>query len=438
MLRGRSATLRSRSRAAIPRNAPAPLGSVRDAARHPVRTSVYSRNSVRSFEAGGLRHEGGTQVGGTDGVGILDHHLLAGVESRGGHPERKRQDEGQQTERGAHRRTDRGLPVRPADACLRLPNQRPSSTAANASTRVNAEESWYRYFGPMRSCSPPLTSSRLDLGRFCKRYARKFLARQPNFCRRMSSFDVSGEGSVVLLPDPAEQNMPRGSLSTQPSASQVALAERFCQTRALTTALIAPLAAEDCVVQSMPDASPAKWHLAHTTWFFEQFVLGPHAPAYREFDPRFGYLFNSYYETVGDRHRRAERGLLTRPTLEDVRAYRDYVDEGVLDLLGRGTSSRARDAHRSRPASRAAAPGTAPHRSEASLVLQSVAPTYRELEMSEPADLEPLLFYQCPEGIYEIGHSGSCVLFRQRDAAAPCLSRAIRSRASPDQQCRVS
>src|SRR5262245_40704582 len=132
--------------------------------------------------------------------------------------------------------------------------------------------------------------------------------------------------------------MPLGSLSTQSSAPLTALAERFCRIRALTTALIAPLAAEDCVVQSMADASPSKWHLAHTTWFFEQFVLGPHLPGYRAFDPRYGYLFNSYYESIGERQRRADRGLLTRPTLEEVRAYRDRVDEGVSDLLERGTS----------------------------------------------------------------------------------------------------
>ncbi len=191
----------------------------------------------------------------------------------------------------------------------------------------------------------------------------------------------------------------------------MALAERFCQTRALTIALIAPLAAEDCVVQSMPDASPAKWHLAHTTWFFEQFVLGPHAPAYREFDPRFGYLFNSYYETVGDRHRRAERGLLTRPTLEDVRAYRDSVDEGVLDLLAHGTSAEV-----------AALIELGLHHEQQHqellltdlkhlLSCNPLRPTYRELDVSEPADLEPLLFYQCPEGIYEIGHSGSAFSF---------------------------
>ncbi len=83
---------------------------------------------------------------------------------------------------------------------------------------------------------------------------------------------------------------------------------RFGSVRAHTVALAAPLSAEDCVVQSMPDASPVKWHLAHTSWFFEQFVLRPHLPGYRVLDERFGYLFNSYYEAVGPRHEAAGAG----------------------------------------------------------------------------------------------------------------------------------
>jgi len=106
--------------------------------------------------------------------------------------------------------------------------------------------------------------------------------------------------------------------------------------RRMTERLCEPLAAEDCVVQSMPDASPAKWHLAHTSWFFETFVL-PAAPGgYRPFDPRFGYLFNSYYNAVGDRLPRPRRGLLSRPTVEEVYRYRAHVDGAMRGLLESG------------------------------------------------------------------------------------------------------
>ena len=93
---------------------------------------------------------------------------------------------------------------------------------------------------------------------------------------------------------------------------------RYAGVRALTETLAAPLSAEDQCVQSMPDASPTKWHLAHTTWFFETLVLMPHAPDYEPYDRRFQYLFNSYYEALGARHPRPQRGLLTRPTLKEV------------------------------------------------------------------------------------------------------------------------
>src|SRR6185503_5921290 len=109
--------------------------------------------------------------------------------------------------------------------------------------------------------------------------------------------------------------------------------DRYRQIRARTVALAAPLTPEDAVVQSMPDVSPTKWHLAHTTWFFETFLLRPHAPDYLELHPHYAYLFNSYYEAVGPRHERQARGLLTRPTLEDVRRYREHVDRHVVELL---------------------------------------------------------------------------------------------------------
>lgn len=107
----------------------------------------------------------------------------------------------------------------------------------------------------------------------------------------------------------------------------------YRQVRRHSLALAAPLSAEDQCVQSMPDASPTKWHLAHTTWFFEALLLQPHAPGYRLFDPRLHYLFNSYYEALGPRHPRAARGLLTRPSLDEVQAYRRHVDQAVDQLL---------------------------------------------------------------------------------------------------------
>ena len=108
---------------------------------------------------------------------------------------------------------------------------------------------------------------------------------------------------------------------------------RFRAVRAATLALTTSLSAEDQTVQSMPDASPVKWHQAHTTWFFETFMLIPHQPGYQPFDPLFGYLFNSYYETVGPRRPRPARGLVTRPALSEVRAYRRYVDQAMAALL---------------------------------------------------------------------------------------------------------
>src|SRR5262245_29003752 len=97
-----------------------------------------------------------------------------------------------------------------------------------------------------------------------------------------------------------------------------ATSERYRRVRGFTEQLCAPLAVEDYVVQSMADVSPAKWHLAHTTWFFETFVLEPATPDYQPFHPLYRYLFNSYYNTVGDRYPRPRRGLLSRPTVAEV------------------------------------------------------------------------------------------------------------------------
>src|SRR3984893_18965684 len=98
--------------------------------------------------------------------------------------------------------------------------------------------------------------------------------------------------------------------------------QAFREVRSETERRAAPLSAEDQAVQSMPDASPIKWHRAHTTWFFEQFLLARHSPVYEIFDPRFGYLFNSYYVAAGPRHARPKRGLITRPNAAEGAAYR--------------------------------------------------------------------------------------------------------------------
>ncbi|MDE2901078.1 MAG: ergothioneine biosynthesis protein EgtB [Chloroflexota bacterium] len=111
------------------------------------------------------------------------------------------------------------------------------------------------------------------------------------------------------------------------------LAERYRWVRQWTEELCAPLSPEDCVIQSMPDASPARWHLAHTTWFFETFICKPFIPDYRPYHELYEYLFNSYYNAVGAQYPRPERGLLSRPTVREVYQYRSYVDHAVLDHI---------------------------------------------------------------------------------------------------------
>jgi hypothetical protein len=114
--------------------------------------------------------------------------------------------------------------------------------------------------------------------------------------------------------------------STRPVAPLLA---RYHSVRKMTESLAQPLSPEDCQIQSMPDASPVKWHLAHTTWFFETFVLAQHAAGFAVFHPSFTYLFNSYYNAVGDRLSRPRRGLITRPTLDEVYHYRAATDRAM-------------------------------------------------------------------------------------------------------------
>jgi ergothioneine biosynthesis protein EgtB len=127
--------------------------------------------------------------------------------------------------------------------------------------------------------------------------------------------------------------MNRMPFRAAPAPRHAALVDDFARVRQASLALAAPLTAEDCQVQSMPDASPVKWHLAHVTWFFETFVLERFEPRFRRFDPAFRVLFNSYYHGVGEQHPRPLRGLITAPTLDRVRQYRAEIDERVQELL---------------------------------------------------------------------------------------------------------
>lgn len=123
------------------------------------------------------------------------------------------------------------------------------------------------------------------------------------------------------------------AIASSPATHAPALAGLFRQVRALSLALTDPLSDADATVQAMDDASPAKWHLAHTSWFFETFILRDHVPGYQPFDPNYHFLFNSYYEAEGARYARPMRGMLTRPSLDDIRAYRAHVDAAIADAL---------------------------------------------------------------------------------------------------------
>lgn len=187
------------------------------------------------------------------------------------------------------------------------------------------------------------------------------------------------------------------------------LADRFRRVRAWTEALAAPLEVEDCVVSSMPDVSPTKWHLAHTSWFFETFVLADHTPSYRSPHPRYAYLFNSYYVQAGERHCRAQRGLATRPTLSEVFAYRAHVDAAVLELLERIGGD---DSH---PALALIELGLQHEQQHQELLLTDIKhvlwtnplrPAYRVAHHPEPTTAAALRWHDIAGGVHEIGHSG--------------------------------
>ncbi|MGM9491630.1 ergothioneine biosynthesis protein EgtB [Ideonella sp. YS5] len=196
-------------------------------------------------------------------------------------------------------------------------------------------------------------------------------------------------------------------------ASRAALADRLQGVRAHTLALAQPLSAEDQQAQSMPDASPTKWHLAHSSWFFEAVVLQRFAPSYRAFDERFAKLFNSYYESLGSRHPRPQRGLLTRPSLVQVLAYRRHIDEALQALV------RGADEDTWRQAAPLVELGLHHEQQHQELILTDIlhllslsplSPAYAPPPAPPVSRIEPTEtgWWDCRGGDVEIGHEAGC------------------------------
>lgn len=192
------------------------------------------------------------------------------------------------------------------------------------------------------------------------------------------------------------------------------LVSRYREVRATTDRICAPLQTEDYVVQSMPDVSPTKWHLAHTTWFFETVLLMPNCPGYRVFNPHFAYLFNSYYLALGDRHCRQNRGLLSRPTVAEVYDYRDHVDRELPRWLENWT-----DADFARLSSTMEL-GLNHEQQHQELMLTDIKhvfwvnplrPAYREREENAADEVGMLEWVSFPGGIASIGHDGNGFAF---------------------------
>ena len=197
------------------------------------------------------------------------------------------------------------------------------------------------------------------------------------------------------------------------------LIQRYADVRAHTMALAAPLSEADCQVQSMPDASPTKWHLAHVTWFFETFVLERFESGFEPFHPAFRVLFNSYYQAVGNQHPRPQRGLVTRPDLATVRAYRAQVDERMTGLLAQPISKELAELVEL---------GLQHEQQHQELLLTDIkhllwcnplAPVYSPAAEPPPGPAEPLTWTRFDEGLAHIGHSGSGFAFDNESPRHP-------------------
>lgn len=191
-------------------------------------------------------------------------------------------------------------------------------------------------------------------------------------------------------------------------------AEQYQRVRSFTEHLCEPLATEDYVIQSMPDVSPTKWHLAHVTWFWETFLLFPSLPGYQSLHPQYAYLFNSYYNTLGQRHCRPKRGLISRPTVEETYAYRRYVDKQVLGLLEQFDEGQLAKL----------APimtlGLHHEQQHQELMLTDIkhvfasnplSPVYIERVPPAHINISPMEWVSFPEGLHWIGHTGDGFAF---------------------------
>jgi ergothioneine biosynthesis protein EgtB len=196
--------------------------------------------------------------------------------------------------------------------------------------------------------------------------------------------------------------------------SSPALAQRYTAVRAFTDRLCDGLATEDYVVQSMPDVSPTKWHLAHTSWFFEQFVLVPHLAGYQPLNPAYLYLFNSYYVHAGERHCRAQRGYISRPTVAEVFAYRRHVDERMMELLDSADDELAATLQ---PLVEIGLNHEQQHQELMLTDLKHVfsvnplRPVYRERAPEPAGEAAPLRWIGFQGGLHRIGHEGEAFAY---------------------------
>ena len=227
------------------------------------------------------------------------------------------------------------------------------------------------------------------------------------FCNVLSAWTRPEGGSCVTT-------LKHEQVSIMPRPSQQYLRERYQEVRRFTEYLCKPLMTEDYVIQSMPDVSPTKWHLAHVSWFFETFLLKPAIPDYCSLHPQYAYLFNSYYNSLGERHCRPKRGLISRPTVEETYAYRRYVDEHVLSLL------EGIDEQQLASLTPIFILGLHHEQQHQELMLTDIkhvlscnplAPVYVASEASSASPVPPVEWIGFPEGLHWIGHEGEGFAF---------------------------